>query len=217
MVQRFRFRDATQPRNLLRFFHYVNRTFIGHLRLHQAYTGLDPVDLVLAYGVVSAGIDHIDEAGDLPDRYESIDQPVPDEVRRAISVSALARSLSLPRETARRRSAELIDRGIVSTVPEGLRANASFLATRAFVAVQTRQVETCKALLTAMGYGERDKAGPDTAWMDHEAIDARGASVRAADAASATAPVRDHRPPGRRAAAGADAGHHPAQRLRRGR
>jgi hypothetical protein len=62
-------------------------------------------------------------AGDvgLQRRYATVDAPVPEPLRRAISVNAIAASLGLPFETVRRRTKKLIDAGVCEASAQGVR------------------------------------------------------------------------------------------------
>lgn len=61
-------------------------------------------------------------AGDvaLQRRYGAFETPAPEELRRAISVNAIAASLGLPFETVRRRTKRLVADGVCEVCPEGI-------------------------------------------------------------------------------------------------
>jgi len=54
-------------------------------------------------------------------RYATFESPAPDDLRRPISINAIASSLGLPFETVRRRVKRMIAAGVVEMVPDGVR------------------------------------------------------------------------------------------------
>jgi hypothetical protein len=82
--------------------------------------GRDVVDGLLMAAIAQANVAQITRSPQLQRAYATLDQPPPDELRRPVSISAIANSLRLPFETARRRIAALIELGIVKTLPRGV-------------------------------------------------------------------------------------------------
>jgi hypothetical protein len=62
----------------------------------------------------------ISRSPELQRAYATLDCPPPDELRRPVSISAIANSLRIPFETARRRIAALVELGIVKSAPRGV-------------------------------------------------------------------------------------------------
>jgi hypothetical protein len=82
----------------------------------------------------------------LQQRYAQFEAPVPDALRRAISINAISSSLGLPFETVRRRVKRLIADGLCETVPHGVRLGDELLASE-----QHRQaLEATYALVRAL-------------------------------------------------------------------
>lgn len=82
--------------------------------------GRDVVDGLLLAAISQANIAQVTRNPELQRAYARLDQPPPDSLRRPVSVSAIANSLRIPFETARRRIAALIDLGVVKTTPRGV-------------------------------------------------------------------------------------------------
>ena len=82
--------------------------------------GRDVVDALLLAAISQANVAQITRSPDLQRAYATLDQPPPDEMRRPVSISAIANSLRIPFETARRRIAALIDLGVVKALPKGV-------------------------------------------------------------------------------------------------
>lgn len=82
--------------------------------------GRDVVDGLLMCAISQANVAQITRNPDLQRKYATLDQPPPDELRRPVSVSAIANSLRIPFETARRRIAALADLGVIVTTPRGV-------------------------------------------------------------------------------------------------
>lgn len=82
--------------------------------------GRDVVDGLLLAAISQANVSQITRSPELQRQYATLDQPPPDELRRPVSISAVANSLRMPFETARRRIAALIDLGVVRSMPRGV-------------------------------------------------------------------------------------------------
>lgn len=81
---------------------------------------LDFVDALLTVAVTQANIDTVMRNPALQRAYATYDAIPPDDLRRPISVNALAHSLGLPFETVRRRTSRLALLGFFKTSPEGI-------------------------------------------------------------------------------------------------
>ena len=96
--------------------------------------GLEPLDALLVLAVNQANIVPLTRDPAARARYGQIDAPAPDDERRPVSVNAVAGSLGLPFETARRRIRRLADDGVCAVSSEGVVVPASFLVSPAYVA-----------------------------------------------------------------------------------
>jgi hypothetical protein len=82
--------------------------------------GRDVVDGLLLAAISQANITQINRNPELQLQYATLDQPPPDELRRPVSVSAIAHSLRLPFETTRRRIGALVELSVVRQAPRGV-------------------------------------------------------------------------------------------------
>ncbi len=82
--------------------------------------GRDVIDGLLMAAISQANVAQITRNAELQRAYATLDQPPPDELRRPVSVSAIANSLRIPFETARRRISSLVDLGAVRTAERGV-------------------------------------------------------------------------------------------------
>jgi DNA-binding Lrp family transcriptional regulator len=82
--------------------------------------GRDVIDALLLCAVSQANVAQITRNAALQRTYATLDQPPPDELRRPVSVSAIANSLRIPFETARRRISSLVELGVVRTAERGV-------------------------------------------------------------------------------------------------
>lgn len=82
--------------------------------------GRDVVDGLLVCAISQANVSQITRNPELQRAYATVDQPPPDELRRPVSVSAIANSLRLPFETTRRRISGLAAAGYVVSTSRGV-------------------------------------------------------------------------------------------------
>jgi len=93
---------------------------LGFLTHNAALSGGDFLDGTLRIAILDANIAHLRADLEIGRRYAEFDHGPPDELRRAVSINALAGSLALPFETTRRRVHALADRGMVTLTPDGV-------------------------------------------------------------------------------------------------
>jgi len=82
--------------------------------------GRDVIDGLLLVAISQANVAQITRNAELQRTYATLDQPPPDDMRRPVSVSAIANSLRIPFETARRRISALAEAGVVKTAHRGV-------------------------------------------------------------------------------------------------
>jgi hypothetical protein len=80
----------------------------------------DPLDALLLSTVAVANVAHLNADPELSRTYARMDQPEPVAIKRPISRNAVALSLGLSYETARRRIQKLIEEGALIEVTGGL-------------------------------------------------------------------------------------------------
>lgn len=78
------------------------------------------VDSLLLVGIVQANVGLVTREPDLQRTYAAYETPPPDDLRRGVSVSALANSLRLPYETVRRRVSGLERKGLCVVSDRGV-------------------------------------------------------------------------------------------------
>jgi hypothetical protein len=91
------------------------------LNLHRGKR--DFTDALILATLVQSNSAAVAGDADLQRRYATLDSPIPQPVRRAISVNAVAASLGLPFETVRRRTKKLIDAGFCEATGQGVRVS----------------------------------------------------------------------------------------------
>ncbi|WP_296600631.1 hypothetical protein [Phenylobacterium sp.] len=82
--------------------------------------GRDVIDGLLLVAISQANVAQITRNPELQRTYATLDQPPPDEIRRPVSVSAIANSLRLPFETVRRRIAALVEHDVIKPARRGV-------------------------------------------------------------------------------------------------
>jgi predicted transcriptional regulator len=95
--------------------------------------GLEPLDALLVLAINQANIVPLTRDPDARARYGQLDAPAPDDARRPVSTNAIAGSLGLPFETARRRIRRLVDAGVCAASRDGVIVPASFLVSPAYL------------------------------------------------------------------------------------
>jgi DNA-binding Lrp family transcriptional regulator len=113
---------------------------IGHLAFDfvlemasRGISGLKPLETLLIMAINQANIAPLTRDPEARDRYGALDSPAPDELRRPVSVRAVAASMRLPYETARRNIRRLEQRGVCSVSGAGVVVPAEFLLTPAYL------------------------------------------------------------------------------------
>lgn len=92
-------------------------------------------DGMIALAVIQANVEPVNRDPVLQRAYATLETPPPDDLRRPVSVSAIANALRLPYETVRRRIAYLAAEGVCEITPKGIVAPTAALVTLAHRAV----------------------------------------------------------------------------------
>lgn len=82
--------------------------------------GGDVIGPLISWAIVEANMAVVNQDPELSHRYAALDAPPPDELRRPVSVNAIASSLRLPYETVRRRVVAMTAGGRCVTTPKGV-------------------------------------------------------------------------------------------------
>lgn len=91
--------------------------------------GLRPLESLLVMAVNQANIAPLTRDPVARSRYGALEAPAPDEIRRPVSVRAVAASMQLPYETARRNIRRLEGLGVCATSEAGVVVPAAFMLT----------------------------------------------------------------------------------------
>lgn len=94
----------------------------------------DVLDALLFGAVLVANLDPINRDPALADTYARLDTVAPDDLRRPVSINAVAQSLRLPFETARRRIMRMAAAGDLVVTARGVYAPAASISTPEFLA-----------------------------------------------------------------------------------
>jgi DNA-binding Lrp family transcriptional regulator len=86
------------------------------------------LDTLFISAIIQANVQEITRRADLQVAYAESDDPPPDELRRPVTMNALASSLELPFETVRRRVQRLVAEGVVRHVEGGVIVPTAVLA-----------------------------------------------------------------------------------------
>jgi DNA-binding Lrp family transcriptional regulator len=78
------------------------------------------IDRLLLAAITQANVAQISRSPELQRSYARLDDVPPDELRRPVSINAIAGSLRIPFETARRRIAALVEAGVVQVTAKGV-------------------------------------------------------------------------------------------------
>ncbi|THD79364.1 MAG: ArsR family transcriptional regulator [Phenylobacterium sp.] len=107
----------------------IGRASLGYIldNINMSRGPGDIIDPLILSAIVEANIALINQDPELQRRYASLDQSPPDELRRPVSVSAVAASLRLPYETVRRRVARLAENGACTLTPRGVMVPSAIL------------------------------------------------------------------------------------------
>lgn len=112
---------------------FVDVSFMGRL------DGMSVLDTLLINGVLEANLAPMNRDPELQESYARLDSPPPDDLRRPVSINALAGSLRLPFETVRRHVNKLVRDGALVAGPQGVYVPVEAVVAPSFVgAVRVR-------------------------------------------------------------------------------
>ena len=106
----------------------------------------EPLDPLILGVISSASVAPVRHDDRLEQAYATVDAPPPDEVRRPVSISAVARSARLPFETVRRRIAHLAEAGHCEITPRGVVQSAAAVTHPGYLAQAMARYERLKQL-----------------------------------------------------------------------
>lgn len=157
----------------------IGRASIGFLLdiMGMARGPTDIVDPLILSVVLQANIAPISQDLELSARYATLDDTPPDDLRRPVSINAVAASLQLPYETVRRRCARFIEAGALIATRRGLVLPGEMVNNPFYLATATARYERLRAFyfeLRALGVFE-------TAPRPNDVPTYRAAPIRAAN------------------------------------
>lgn len=129
----------------------------------------DMVDGLMLAAIQATNVSAINNDPDLQVAYATLPQAPPEGLRRPVSVSAIAHSLRMPFETARRRVQALARVGALEVTPRGVLVSHQALDARPFLASAFLRHERLKAFyfeLKDLGAAPAYGSGPPPAWRE---------------------------------------------------
>ena len=147
--------------------------------------GGDLLDALFLAAVIEANVAPVNQDPVLQQKYGALDQPPPDELRRPVSINAVAASLGQPFETTRRRLNELARRGQCVIGPKGVVVPTARLMSEAYVRICVLRYERVRRL-----YHELKEAGGLADMADDVATPPPGAGWPEPGAVPASPPIR---------------------------
>lgn len=112
--------------------------------------GDDLLDALIFTAALDANMAPVDRDPDLQVIYGGVEVSAPDELRRPVSVNAVAQSLRLPFETVRRRFLRLSRAGLVVMTPHGVVAPRSAVTSAAYIAMQRARYDRARGFYRAL-------------------------------------------------------------------
>jgi hypothetical protein len=172
LVQLYVERNPLALPNRLRAYVAGQDMLRAQMSAFRAMAGVDPTDAIIAASVAMTAVAHLDAPEGGGDRYATFDKAPPPGIRKPITVSALARSLGLPRETVRRRAGGLAEAGWLERSSDGLTSVPAFMDVTGHQQFLERVNLAGLTMLRSLGYPDRADR-QDGAWVDVEAIGVR--------------------------------------------
>lgn len=130
----------------------TGRLVLDHVTV--ARFGFDLIDALVFITITQANVESINRDPELQRRYATYDQPPPDELRRPISINAVAQSLGIPFETIRRRMVKLSMLGLFKSTKQGVVSPTPMVRNRRHRTVQESAYARSEEL-----HGELDRNG----------------------------------------------------------
>ena len=140
---------------------------LATLRLATDAVDQDLITTLMFLAVSRANTLLVTEQSQLSGEFSGIDQIPPDDLRRPISVYAVARELGLPYETARRHAQKLVAAGLTERLEDGLVIPTAVYAREGMrAAVEDNWAETRRFIQALADFGVRGATAPPVAVAD---------------------------------------------------
>jgi hypothetical protein len=150
-------------------------------QMTNGMAGLEPLDALLVLAINQANIAPLTRDPQARARYGQLDAPAPDDERRPVSINAVAASLGLPFETARRRTRRLAGEGVCVVTPEGVVVPASFLASPPYLHSVLASHERLRGFYLELVASGRAEDLPESAYALEPEVPIRAAARLLAD------------------------------------
>lgn len=121
--------------------------FLRFIEILSDVSDRNLVQSIIFLAIQAANVGSLDSDPKESRRYSGVDAIPPDELRRPISIYALAGSLGLPYETVRRQVHKMIDQGIVDRMGDGVIVPARVLESPQMRRSVERNYQNLKALV----------------------------------------------------------------------
>lgn len=116
--------------------------------------GFDLLDALVMLTITHANVEPIARDPELQRRYATYDAPPPNDMRRPISINALAQSLGIPFETVRRRAVKLAVLGLIR-----INARGAYVPTRMVYNTRHRAAQEGSLAKVRQLHEEMDRSG----------------------------------------------------------
>lgn len=146
----------------------AGRYLLDHITV--ARFGFDLIDALIMVTVSHANVALISRDPELQRRYATYDCPPPDDLRRPISVNAVAQSLGLPFETVRRRIAKMSLLGIFKTTSHGVYVPTRFVVGKQHKAALQSGYQRIQSLQADCGSACWDEPPRGAPWRGAEPL-----------------------------------------------
>lgn len=125
----------------------VARASLAYVRdnVQISCAGADLLTTLLFTAILDANMAPVNRDPELRLAYGDLEDSCPDELRRPVTINAMAASLRLPFETVRRRVHELIDAGDCVATAHGVYVPRSAVTSPAYKAIQVARYERVRA------------------------------------------------------------------------
>ncbi|MDB5426061.1 MAG: hypothetical protein JWR43_36 [Phenylobacterium sp.] len=126
----------------------------------------DLLDALIFTAALDANMAPVNRDPDLQVAYGGVEVSAPDELRRPVSINAVAQSLRLPFETVRRRFLRLSRAGLCMITPRGVVVPRSAVTSAAYIAMQRARYDRARGFYQALKVADAlppAEAAPETA------------------------------------------------------
>ncbi|CAN7385171.1 hypothetical protein LJR219_002343 [Phenylobacterium sp. LjRoot219] len=112
------------------------------------------LDALLVAGVMEANLNRLNRDPELQAAHSGLDSAPPDDLRRPVSINALAGSLRLPFETVRRHVNQLVRQGVLVSTPQGVYVPVEVVVSPRFIGIMRARYQR-----VVQFYGDLELAG----------------------------------------------------------